>query len=219
MVQRSDHTCPKTVQLLHWLWSQAQRQRGIQCVVSETWHITPTSKQPVSSVLGQSPRTPRLYTNFTLLFHCPVVNLSLVLSCGLSLFLTHTQTRTNHHLLHFSATFLCYAKPNSDIPYNPALLYSFQNFKSLLFHLKKGQVSDLIIVQYTSVTQKELALEKIYQVLLSHVSESSPLPDKLNNSFHHILTKFIIFTLILTQALLLITSFTLSSPLQLYRAT
>ena len=49
---------------------------------------------------------------------------------------THTHTRTNHHLLHFSATFLCYAKPNSYIPYNPALLYSFNIFKSQ-FTLKR----------------------------------------------------------------------------------
>ena len=51
---------------------------------------------------------------------------------------THTHTRTNYHLLHFSASFLRYAKPNSYIPYNPALLYSLKNFKSY-FTLKKGK--------------------------------------------------------------------------------
>lgn len=45
------------------------------------------------------------------------------------------------------------------------------------FTLKRGQVSDFIPVQYTSAAQKEPALGKIHQVLLSHVSESSLLPD------------------------------------------
>lgn len=51
---------------------------------------------------------------------------------------THTHTCTNYHLLHSSASFLRYAKPNSYIPCNPALLYSLKNFKSY-FTLKKGK--------------------------------------------------------------------------------
>lgn len=47
MVQRSDHTRPETAQLLHGFWAQAHRQRGIQSVVPETRHITPTSVWPV----------------------------------------------------------------------------------------------------------------------------------------------------------------------------
>lgn len=60
MVQRSDHTRPEAAQLLHGLWSQAQRQRGIQRVVPETRHITPTNMWPVSPTPGQSLRTPGL---------------------------------------------------------------------------------------------------------------------------------------------------------------
>lgn len=60
MVQRSDHTCPEAAQLLHGLWAQAQRQRGIQRVVPETRHMTPTNVWPVSPAPGQAPVTPGL---------------------------------------------------------------------------------------------------------------------------------------------------------------
>lgn len=41
VVQRPDDTSPQTAQLLHGLWSQAQRQTGIQRVVPGTRHVTP----------------------------------------------------------------------------------------------------------------------------------------------------------------------------------
>lgn len=69
MVQRANHTGTQTAQLLHGLWPQAQRQRGIQRVVPETGHMTPTNMGPVCPALGQPLGPPGPRINFTAQLH------------------------------------------------------------------------------------------------------------------------------------------------------
>lgn len=167
VVQRPDDTSPQTAQLLHGLWSQAQRQTGVQRVVPGTRHVTPPM---CDSVLLQGSR-PGLPVSRTAQ-HCSLSSSWCVPSA-----VTHITTHVTSQL----------CKPSSHVPYIPVPLHPFNIAAPQHLTLQEGISAQFL---YRRPDPQEEPAPGRATRLSCHVSASSVLTAAYTRLAHMLITSF-----------------------------